>query len=163
MTVGVLRETEQRCDDALELKREVNVRGAVERDEDVVPRLHAGALPGPTAHRRVFEATQRVDHRVTNKMDPRRVDPLSLEVGGRLGAVGEEQRRQAVGEDAVDLLRHGPIKRPQSRLHVRDRDAELCGRQGDRQGRVDIAACAHKVRSPFEQHLLERDESATCL
>jgi hypothetical protein len=105
-----------------------------------------------------LEAPQRVDHRVADEANPGGVDPLDREVGRGLGAVREEDVGQPVGEDAVDLLGHRPVERAQPGLDVRDRDAELGGREGDGERRVDVTAHAHQIGLLLEQHALERLE-----
>ena len=47
--------------------------------------------------------------------------PRPARLSRRLRAVREQHVRQAVGEHAVDLLRHAPVERAQARLDVGDR------------------------------------------
>jgi hypothetical protein len=45
---------------------------------------------------------------------------------------------QDVGDDAVDLLGHGPVEAAQAGLHVGQREEPLRGHDGGRERRVDI-------------------------
>jgi len=52
-------------------------------------------------------------------------DPLMLQMGDGRGRRAKEQRRDAVGEDAIDLLRHLPVEAAQAGLDMIDRDVQL--------------------------------------
>ena len=150
---GELHET---VDDPVQAHRLVDVGGPVQRDEHVLALLHADGLPDAQLARLLLAAAQRVDHRVADVVDAARADALGLQVLDRLGAVREQHVRQAVGEDAVDLLRHAPVERAQPGLEVGDGDAHL--RRGERAGErgVHVAGDEHDVGLGVDQDLLER-------
>ena len=69
--------------------------------------------------------------------------------GGR-----EQEIRELVGEDAVDLLRHAAIVGAEPGLHVADRHAELLRGQRGGQHRVRVAFHQHHVRPLAHDHRL---------
>ena len=83
-----------------------------------------GGQAEPLEHRRCARlrqvAVERVDHGVPDEVDPLPVDPLMNEVPFRLGRGREQQVAQLIGQDAVDLLRHAAIERPEARFDVRN-------------------------------------------
>ena len=99
-------------------------------DAEHAPR---GAFPGA-----IERCEQRVDHRVADKVDPRRVDAFALEVRIRALRMRQEQIADVVGEAAVVLLRHIRIEAAQPRFEVRDRNAELHGGERCRERGVDV-------------------------
>ncbi len=82
---------------------------------------------------------QRVDHHVADEDDALRGNSLGVQVG--LGIVRRDQQQigELVGEDAVDLLGHGPVAGAQAGFDVGDGDAELGGCEGRGQGAGDVA------------------------
>ena len=74
-----------------------------------------------------------------------RAEALLLEVAhARIGG-REQQVRQVIGDDAIDLLRHPAIEAAQPGLDVRERDVELGRRQRRGQRRVGVAVDEHGV------------------
>ena len=110
-------------------------------------RSRPAASHGRRASARRLEAPQRVDHRVADEAHAAAVDALGGQVRGCLGAVGEEEIGHPVGEDAVDLLGHGPVERAQAGLDVGHGDAELGGGERGGERRVDVAAHAARGRA----------------
>ena len=60
-----------------------------------------------------------------------------------------------IGEDPVDLFRHGAIAGAQPGLHMRDPDAQLAGDQRTCERRVDVAGHDHPIGPEVQQHRLE--------
>ena len=58
----------------------------------------------------------------------------------------EQQRRDAIGHDAVDLFRHAAVERSQTRLDVRHGLMELDRRERARHRRIGVAVDQHPVR-----------------
>jgi hypothetical protein len=126
----------QRDDQVLAL-RETVVRGRAERVDAV-------------AHR-----DERVDHRVADVVDPGRAPAFREQVVTRFRRVDEQELRELVGDDPVDLLRHRTVERAEARLHVADREQKLaCGQRGGH-GRVHVARHEHDVRLGLQQDRLE--------
>ena len=105
----------------------VHERGAVERDEGVLPRSDPEARPRCSGPGGVDVLEERVDHRVSYEVDAPLVDSLALQVLEGALRVGEEQRADVIGEPAVVLLRHRVVEAAQARLDVRNRNAQLHG------------------------------------
>ena len=136
----------------------VDVRRPVERDEHVLVLVDAVLRPQRALAGRTLEAAQRVDHRVADVADARGVDALAREVLLRLRAVREQQVGEAVGEDAVDLLGHRPVARPQACLEMGDRDVQLRGGERAGERRVDVTGDDHDGGVDVEQDPLEGDQ-----
>ena len=132
----------------------------MQRDEHVLALGHAGLLPGPSRAGGGLEAAQRVDHRVAHEVHPLRIDAFGCEVLLCLGAVGEEQIREPVGQNAVHFLGHRPIEGAQAGLDMRHRQRELGRGQRAGERRVDVTADADEVGATFEQDLLDLDQRA---
>lgn len=117
-----------------------------------MPGEHVRAL---ARDRRQLEA--RVEHHVADDVHAVR-DRLRLEIAnGGLGRA-EEERREAVGDDPVQLLRHLPVERTQPRFHVRDGDSQLRRRERAGERRVRIAVDEHAVRLLVEHGALDPRE-----
>jgi len=58
----------------------------------------------------------------------------------------KEIARDAIGEDAVDLLRHAAIEAAQARLDVGHCDVQLGGGQSPGQGGIGVAVDQHQIR-----------------
>ena len=80
------------------------------------------------------------------EVNPLGRDPLAQQivVGVRRG--GEAQRRELVRQQPVELLGHGPVTAPESRLEVRDRNVPLRRRERRGQRRVHVPHHQHQVR-----------------
>ena len=68
-----------------------------------------------------------------------RGQPVAAQVRGRVVGGRQQDGRELVGEDPVDLLGHRSIERAQPGLDVRDRDAPLGGDQRGGERRVDVS------------------------
>ena len=139
------RQRGERRHDAPQLAWLVDVGRAMQGDEHVLAARTPSCSPRAALGGPALEAAQRVDHRVADEAHAARVDALGGEVRRGLGAVGEQEVGQPVGEDAVDLLGHRPVERAQAGLDVRNRDAELGCRERAGERRVDVATDAHEV------------------
>lgn len=93
---------------------------------------------------------QRIDHDVADEVDSFFGDAFVAQVLARESVCCEQQIRDRVCTQPVNLLRHGHIARAQARFDVRNTDAEfLCGeRAGDR--RVHVADDDHPIRAMFQ-------------
>ena len=109
--------------------------------------------------RRAVESIAHLAHRV----DRRRADDadaflgqaLGPEVGGRDVVGGEQQRRDVIDDDAVQLLGHVAIEGARAGFEVHDRDAELGRAQRPGQGGVGVALHQHRIGTPLGDHRLE--------
>ena len=81
--------------------------------------------------------------------------PSRSQVLRRLWAVREAPRREPVGQDTVQLFRHGLVEAAQSRLEVCDGDLQLRRGERSRERRVDIAGHEQDVGPLGEQDLLD--------
>ena len=79
-------------------------------------------------------------------------DALPGQVGERRFGRAQEQRRQVVGHDPVDLFGHPPVVAAQACFDVRDRDVQLGADQRAGQRGVRVAVDEQPVRL-----LLDRD------
>jgi hypothetical protein len=96
-----------------------------------------------------------VDHHVAHRVDPlrRHAFPAKVFLGG--GFRGEQPVGKRIGDDAVGFLRHGSVEAPQAGFHVGHADAELGGRQGGGERRVDVADDHHGVGAVGAELLLQ--------
>ncbi len=109
--------------------------------------------------RRGLAAKRDVDHHVADDVHIAG-DRLGAQVcRGRVGGA-QQQRREVVGEHAVELLGHAPVERAHAGLDVHDRRGGLrCSeRAGER--RVGVAVYEHRVRCQLGDQRLERAEHA---
>ena len=103
----------------------VDVGRAVHRDQAVAAGREAelaedGTGPGP------FQiGEQRVDHDVADQMDLVISVSFGAKVGHTIRRRSEEKVAESIRHDSVDLLWHGPVAAPQTRLDVSDLDSEL--------------------------------------
>ena len=81
--------------------------------------------------------------------------PSRQQVVARLRRVDEEELRELVGDDPVDLLRHRPVERAQAGFDVPDRDEELRSGQGGGHRRVHVAGDEDDVGLGLQQDRLE--------
>ena len=109
-------------------------------------------------------ASERIDHDVADAADAlvgRRLRARRL--ASAISSVREQQVGEAVGDHAVDLLRHVQIEGAQAGLDVGDADVFLLGRDGAGAGGVDVADDDDPVRPPLAQTCLEGDHGAADL
>jgi hypothetical protein len=117
-------------------------------------RLQGQALEDGSRLRPLYLAEAGVDHDVAHEEDVLVGVSLALEVLHPRGLGDQQHVADGVGQDAVDLLRHGAVEASQARFNVGDRDVELGG--GDRGGHrgVDVAAA---VLGGFHKHPFHAD------
>src|SRR6266436_4926852 len=96
-------ELAQSTDRATEEIQVVHKRRAVQRDEPEGRRLHTESRPRRPGKRRRKVAKERVDHRVSDEMDARLLDPLVDEIGDSALGVSEQDPAQMVGETPIRL------------------------------------------------------------
>ena len=92
----------------------------MQRDEQVRAGLEADRASGAAVRNRGLERDERVDHRVADERDPLGVDALARQVARAPRASGEQQVRDLVGDDPVDLLGHRAVEAAQAGLDVAD-------------------------------------------
>ena len=68
---------------------------------------------------------------------------------------GEKQLREAIGQDAVDLLRHAPVARAQAGLHMGDPQSQLGGHERDGERGVDVAGDHHYLGVLAQENRLD--------
>ncbi len=93
------------------------------------------------------QANQGIDHDITDVMNRVRRNPFAQQIGIPIRRWGKQQLRRLVGQQAIDLLRHGAVKRPQSRLDMADRNEQLDADQRRRHRGIDIAINKDQVRA----------------
>ena len=139
----------------------VDVLGAMQRQQDVAIVLARG---NGQARVRVQRGPRvRLHHDVAHELGAV-AQPFVREVAHR--GLGRRQQHvgQVVGDDAVPLLRHAPVERAQSRLHVRQPRAaaigerELGGEDGRGQRRVRVAVDQHAIGRVLEHDGLQSDQ-----
>ena len=94
---------------------------------------------------------QGVDHGVADEEDPLLRHPRPAQVGVSKLAGGEEPVGDAVGDHAVDLLRHGPVAGADAAFHMGHRDAQLLGGDGAGHGRGHVAHHQAQARRGVQQ------------
>jgi hypothetical protein len=122
----------------------VHVARPVQGQGDVLPGRETEAAEDVRLAGQLPVAEQGVDHHVAHEVHLARRDALAGQVLVAGWLRGEEEVRDRVGQDAIDLLRHAPIEATQSRLHVRDRPPELHGGEA-RHRRVHVTHHQHHV------------------
>ena len=105
------------------------------------------------------ELRERFRHDVADDVHTCR-DALTLEMtrGGLAGT--EQQIRQVIGEDAVDLLGHRSVEGTEPGLDVGYRDFQLRRRQRAGECRIGVAVDQHAVRPLLGDHFLDRNQHA---
>ena len=154
------RQRGDQLDERSQTPRVVDVACPVRREEQVLAATHAVLGRRALIRARGGLAAQRdVDHHVADDLHVAG-DRLGAQVGcGRLGWA-EQQRREVVGEHAVELLGHTTVERAHAGLDVNDRCGGL--RRGERAGerRVGVAVNEHCVGGQLGDQRLERAEHA---
>jgi len=92
------------------------------------------------------QTDQGVDHHLSDQANPRSIDSLGVEVFIRVGRGREPEIRKLIGEDPVDLFRHGAVAGPETGLHVRYADPDLRTNQRCSHGRIHISIDDNPVR-----------------
>ena len=82
-------------------------------------------------------------------------DAFGLEVRGGVPGRQEQQIRQPIRHDAIDLLGHGPVATAQPGLHVTDAHLELRGHERGGNGGVHVTIRQHEIRLDLDDHGLE--------
>jgi len=67
----------------------------------------------------------------------------------------QQQVRQPISDDAIDLLGHRAVEAPQTCLDMRDANPELRGYDGSGHRRIHITVNDYPIRARFEQHRLD--------
>lgn len=145
-----------RGDEGLDVLRVVDIARAVQRGDDVVA-LDADLLTHGVGVEAGLVLEQGVDHRVADEVDLVGVGALVAQVADRVGARREEQVRELVGDEAVDLLGHRHVEGAQAGLDVGEGDAELARHEGSGHGGVDVAVDDDEVGAALGEELLEGD------
>jgi hypothetical protein len=148
----------QRLQDAFQRGRVVHVGRAVQRDDAIGARRQAepcGHAHGARLHE---VAAERIDHQIAHQMDPLRVGAFAPEIGDAARLADQQQVRDGIREDAVDLLGHGAVEAAQARFDVNDGNAQLGGDKRASERGVDVADNEDGVRVRVEGHRLEAPE-----
>lgn len=162
-----LRDLPQRTDDARECLLVVHVRGAVQGHHAIFFELLLERIRREHARVHLLELLELVeevvDHHVPDEVDALLGMSLAAQVlhAARLGA--EEVVADGVGDDAVDLLRHGHVATSQARLDVGDGDAELLGHDRAGERGVHVAHHHDEVGPVLHAHPLEGHHDARSL
>ncbi len=82
---------------------------------------------------------ERIDHQVADEVNALRGDALAQQVHASAFFGDEEEVGDGVGDDAVDLFRHGAVEAAQAGLDMHDVDAQFLGDQRRRGGGVHVA------------------------
>lgn len=101
-----------------------------------------------------------VIHHVAHLHDAACGIALALQVGGGCLRGGEQPARDAVGEDAVDLLGHGHVEAAQPGFDMRHGDVQLGGGQRAGQGGIGVAIDQHGIGALVLQHFFDLDQHA---
>jgi hypothetical protein len=107
--------------------------------------------------RRRADEPGHVDHHVPDHVDAV-ADAFAIEVLRRHLGGTEEERRELVGQHAVDLLGHAPVERAQPGLDVGHRDPQLGRRQGRCKGAVGVPVDQHPLGLHLAQDALDADQ-----
>jgi hypothetical protein len=109
------------------------------------------------------QTDQGVDHHVSDQANPRSIDSLGVEVFIRVGRGREPEIRKLIGEDPVDLFRHGAVAGPETGLHVRYADPDLRTNQRCSHGRIHISIDDNPVRLTLTTHRFQASHNLGCL
>ena len=139
-------------------QRPVDERRAVQRHEHVTRRARGRARRRRPSSRNAALGWRRAcrSSRCRRSGSALASIPSRARFSTRLVRVDEEEVRDLVGEDAVDLLRHGAVEAAQPGLDMGDRDAELRRDERGGQRRVDVAGHEARGRARSPSDRLER-------
>ena len=133
----------------------VDIAGPVQREQTVVPGLDRERLEGRGRAGPLTIPEQRIDHHVADEVDPVAGNPFPREILVGRGFRGEEEIGHRIGEEPVDLLRHGPIEAAEPRLHVSEPDPQLCRGESSGQRGVDVPHHKDEIGPRGSEHRLE--------
>src|SRR6267142_5344993 len=128
----------ERVQEILQHRGVVDVRWAMQRDDPVAALLDAKSTMNGRAVPPGTELLERVDHHVADEVDLVLADPLAEEVLTSTLLRDEQKLRDRIGQQSVDLFRHGSIVTAEPGLDVGHRNLELRGRDRCRQRRVHV-------------------------
>ena len=104
--------------------------------------------------------SRRIDHGVADEVDLLGGDTFVPQILVGHGVGCEQEIRNRVRAEAVDLFRHGHVARAQSGFDVSDADAEFLGGEGAGNRRVHVSHDDHPIRTMFQARRLERHHDA---
>lgn len=133
----------------------VDVGRAMEGGEDVVLRVEPEAGKCVLLARFGQGLDQAVDHDVPHEMDLFPANPFAEQIGVTIGGGRKKQIGQLIGEEAIDLLGHGPIKRSEAGLDMGHSDAKLGRDQSAAEGGIDVANNENPVGSVLQEDRLK--------
>ena len=134
--------------------RHVDEARAVQCHEDVATGLQAEVTPGLERQRVILVRPERVDHRVADERDLRG-QGFGVQIRVRVVAVGQQQGREVVGDDAVAFLGHRPVPTAQAGLDVADGDAAFGRRDRCGKCRVHVSGNDDELRSEVGKEAFE--------
>src|SRR5215210_5183522 len=85
-------------------------------------------------------ANERVDHRVTHKVNAPLIDSFPDKILTRFRRVNKQQARCVVDDNSIDFLLHAEIKAAQSGLYMGERYSHLRSGETTGQRRVDVTS-----------------------
>ena len=88
-----------------------------------------------------------IQHDVSGLDDARLGMSLRDQLFGRTWTRRDPRIRQGIGQDAVELFRHGPVSTPQPRFDMNQGHSSMVGRQCTGQGGVGVPVHDHDGRS----------------
>ena len=141
-------------EDAAQPRLVIGVLGAMDRGEREGPGLHAEALEHPRVARAITLPQHFVDHGVAGDVDAGVGDAFAAQQVARMRGGGEQEFREMVGEDAIDLLGHRAVVGAQPGFDVPHDDAQLLRRERGGEHRVGVALDQDHVRVLARQHRL---------
>src|SRR5258708_25216960 len=75
----------------------------------------------------------------------------------------EQDARNMIRRDSIDLFGHPSIKTAKARLQMSNLDMQLCGAQSSRQGGIRISVNHYDIWLFCEKHLLDLAQHCPCL
>jgi hypothetical protein len=88
---------------------------------------------------------------------------LATKLFASLSGRSEQEIRESISDDPVDLLGHLMIKAPQPSLNMRDGDAHLRGHYGSSHGRIHIPVNDDPTWALSSKHWLQALHNPSCL